>query len=87
MLEPCELHEVTNCSICTGQDKKFEASLEPSYDQDRGVAPLIGGGPTIFAHYPGTCASCGRRWQEGDPIHRPRDGDGWIGVECCVDNR
>lgn len=88
MLEPCELHEVSNCSICTGVDKKYEASLElPSYDRDGEVLPVIPGGPTIWSKFPGTCTSCGRRWQDGEPIHHPREGDGWIGVACCVDNR
>ena len=81
--EPCEKHELTNCSICTGKDRKFRASLEePQYD--RGALPKIPGGATIFANYPSTCAGCGRRYPKGEPIHHSQDHDGWVGVSCCA---
>jgi hypothetical protein len=83
MLEPCDLHEVSNCSICTGADKRYVASLEePMYD--RGLPPRIPGGPTIFARHVGHCTGCGRRWEPGDAIHRDPELDGWVGVDCCV---
>lgn len=82
-LAPCDLHELTNCSICTGVGKRFEATLaEPVVD--RGLPPRIPGGPTIFARYGGTCAGCGRRYEINDAIHHDREQDGWVGVECCV---
>jgi len=81
--EPCEMHELTNCAICTGQDQKFRADLaEPQVD--RGLLPRLPGGPTIQARFAGTCAGCGRRYFQGDPIHHSRDYDGWIGVGCCA---
>lgn len=81
--QPCEKHELTNCSICTGVDKQFDSSLtEAAYDQ--GLPPRIAGGPTIFANFAATCASCGRRYPKGEPIHHSREDDGWIAVSCCA---
>ena len=83
MLEPCDLHEITNCATCTGADKKFEASLQDPW-VDSGPPPRIPGGVTISARYHGTCANCGRRYQAGEAIHRSPETDGWVGVSCCV---
>lgn len=82
-LAPCELHEMLNCSTCTGVDKRHAESLR-EVAWDRGSLPRISGGPTIWAQYHGTCLSCGRRWEPGDPIHRSEEYDGWIGVACCA---
>jgi hypothetical protein len=80
---PCDLHELTNCSICTGADKRHEASLQES-EYDRGALPRLPGGPTIHAKFSGSCAGCGRRYPAGTPIHHSSEYDGWIGVECCA---
>ena len=81
--EPCDLHELTNCAICSGAAAKHEESLRELV-QDRGAAPYIPGGTTIFASFPGSCMDCGRRFEKGDLIHSRRGQDGWIGVECCT---
>lgn len=82
-LEPCEKHEVSNCSFCTGADAAYEQSLRDPV-VDRGLPPRIPGGPTIFARHYGRCTGCGRGYDVGDAIHYPRDtSDGWYGVACC----
>lgn len=83
-LTPCDLHEVTNCSICTGADKAYEETLrEPTPE---GPPPHISGGVTIWAQFPGHCAQCGHSYQPNAAIHRPYGGldGGWIGVDCCL---
>lgn len=83
-MSPCDLHEVTNCTYCTGNDKRFEESLvDPEPDASTPL-PVIPGGPTIRARFAGNCKSCGRRYQVNEGIHHDRDADGWIGVECCA---
>lgn len=79
----CDLHELMNCAICNGDLKRSEQSLmiPPTID---GRPPQIPGGPTIFAKFPGNCTGCGRRYDRNDAIHHPQDGDGWLGVDCCV---
>jgi hypothetical protein len=81
---PCEKHEVSNCSYCTGAEEAFAASLEEP-ELDRGALPFIPGGVTIFAQYPGHCGRCGRGYPRGTAIHRRRDNDdGFVGVDCCA---
>lgn len=47
--EPCELHELTGCSICSGLDKKMAA--EEHEEMPAQSAPW-------FARYSGVCARC-----------------------------
>lgn len=85
-LEPCDLHELTGCSICTGVDRTYSASLveQATTWEDTPVPRRIEGGPTIRARFAGHCAGCGRSYPPGEPIHRPAKSDGWLAVECCA---
>lgn len=65
--EPCKLHEITRCSICTGLDKRLK-SFERSSEF---------GGFTSAKH-PGKCPKCGETFDVGTTIYAT-DG-GWI---CC----
>lgn len=68
-VEPCFLHEITNCSICTGLDKKLAAEERESFELN---------GPTAYALYPGKCPKCGEQFEVGKLIYRTEAG--WI---CC----
>lgn len=81
---PCELHELTNCSFCTGTDKNFERSLEDSAPDPSAPIPRFPGGPTIRANYAGNCTQCGRRYPQGSFIYHSKEADGWVGVDCCM---
>jgi hypothetical protein len=66
---PCPLHEITNCSVCTGLDKKrdrerFELAMFP---------------PRIVARHPGICPKCKQFFDVGMPITMTM-GQEWI---CC----
>lgn len=65
---PCLLHEVTNCSICSGLDKqRAKDDREPD-------------GPVIAARHPGKCAICGEPFDVGRAIrHFPV---GWAPIDC-----
>lgn len=67
--EPCKLHEITRCSVCTGLDKRlarerFRLALFP---------------PTIEARHPGQCPKCEQSFDVGTPITLTM-GLEWI---CC----
>lgn len=44
--------------------------------------PRVEVGPIIDARFPGTCGSCGERFEEGERIGRNPE-DGWVRMECC----
>ena len=62
--EPCELHEITNCSTCSGLDKKLAAEKFETVGQ------------SWTAMYPGKCPKCGDEYNPGTLIHRTESG--WI---------
>ena len=41
-------------------------------------------GPTFPANWPGSCAGCGIRFEEGDPVYY-RDGELWAEDGCEED--
>ena len=65
--EPCELHEVSNCSTCSGLDKQLTA--EESFERL---------GPFTPAQISGKCPKCGESFDVGTLVY-VTDG-GWI---CC----
>lgn len=85
---PCEKHELTGCATCSGAEARYNQSLkdQPLLADPDSSLPYIPGGVTIHSKFPGYCASCGRPWDVGTPIHRAygENDHGWIGVECCV---
>lgn len=66
-MEPCELHEITNCSVCTGLDKKLAA-------QDRSEFR-----PVTQAKFESKCVSCGETYPAGTTIYL-NDDNWWT---CC----
>lgn len=90
-VEPCDLHELTGCSICSGLDKKLAAE-ELAAEERRpfgsglltwGDAAALGSPPPghFWAQYDGKCARCGEWFAAGTPL---RSGpNGWIAVGCC----
>ena len=83
-LVPCDLHEITNCSVCTGADKRFQRSLEDPLPDPDAPVPYIPGGITMHAKFDGNCAGCGRRYPVGTIIHRPHELGEWYSIECCL---
>lgn len=82
---PCELHEITNCSVCTGWDKAYQDTLEDSPPDDLPPLPRHPDGhPSIYSRFPGTCIGCGRRYERWTPIHHSQEHDGWVGLDCCA---
>lgn len=65
--EPCELHEITNCSVCTGLDKRLAAEEKPEWT-----------GATWTAQHPGKCPRCGEFFDVGATIYS--SDSGWM---CC----
>lgn len=60
--EPCELHEITNCSTCSGLDKRL-AKQEIEWT----------GGLTTALH-PGKCPRCGEVFDVGTTIYSSESG-------------
>ena len=78
--EPCNLHEITNCSICTGLDKEQLAEDTGTLWSDFGQYRPLG---TVFAaQRAGRCASCGHRFEAGADIRWSSDVSGWVEKEC-----
>lgn len=84
---PCDLHELTGCSICSGLDKKLAAE-DAQFDAagwdaiagaaERRIAPGI-----VRAQYNGRCAGCQTRYPVGAAIRHSDTANGWVGMECC----
>lgn len=71
-LDKCSIHEMMNCAICNGDDKRFQASTQPSwYDRqheqygDRSKPKPVS---WFIAEYDGRCFSCGLHYEPGDEI-------------------
>lgn len=67
--EPCDLHELTGCSICSGLDKRLAESEKETFELN---------GPTAYALFPGKCPKCGESFAVSTMIYRTDAG--WI---CC----
>jgi hypothetical protein len=67
--EPCDLHELTGCSICSGLDKKLAAEEQETFELN---------GPTAYALYSGKCPKHEGYFTAGTKIYRS-EAD-WI---CC----
>lgn len=86
LAQPCDLHELTGCSICSGLDKELAAEDRAAdgpmtWDQ---VATLGNPPPGhAFAQYPGRCAACGAAFRPGDIIRHSKAFGGWVGAVCC----
>jgi hypothetical protein len=83
---PCDLHELTGCSICSGLDKKLaaeDAQQTGPLTWDQVMA--LGSPPPghTWAMWPGRCAGCGEPFSAGDPIRMSRTDGGWVAVGCC----
>jgi hypothetical protein len=83
---PCDLHELTGCSICSGLDKKLaaenaETTAPLTWDQ----VMTLGSPPPghAWAQWPGKCAGCGESFHAGDPIRMSKTANGWVAVGCC----
>lgn len=86
-LVPCDLHELTNCAICSGADKTYIETLRETIPD--GPPPRIPGNVVIWARFFGYCVGCGRPYQVGAAIRRPSRGvdhGGWFAVDCCPDD-
>lgn len=77
--QPCDLHEMTGCSICSGLDKKLAAENGPVDLMTLGSPPP----GHAWAQWPGKCAGCGDNFDRGDPIRFSRSANGWVGAVCC----
>ncbi len=67
--EPCELHWITNCSTCSGLDKKLAAEERASFEPT---------GRSMPAMFLGKCPKCGEFIDVGVRIFSTEAG--WI---CC----
>jgi hypothetical protein len=76
--EPCELHELTGCSICSGLDKKLAAEDAPVDLETLGSPPP----GHAWAQWPGRCAGCREPYDRGDMIRFSKTADGFVGT-CC----
>lgn len=65
--EPCLLHEITNCSTCSGLDKRIAAEEKPEWT-----------GGVWTATHPGKCPRCGEYFDAGTAIYS--SDSGWM---CC----
>lgn len=65
-LEPCALHEITNCSACSGLDKKLAAE-----EREYGIFLPVG-----IASHPDKCSKCGEFFPAGTTIRKTDAG--WI---------
>jgi len=87
ILEPCEKHEVSNCSICSGLDKRLQDAERrpPGSGRRPGRKARIERLPfgVVHADYPGRCADCGVWFEAGEPIRHSDKVDGWVSTECC----
>jgi hypothetical protein len=71
-MERCQTHEMLNCAICNGDDRRFRQSTATSF--------------TSFpARYPGTCHSCGASLEVGQIIHYKYSADAGKNVVICED--
>lgn len=68
--EPCDLHEITNCSVCSGLDKKLADAEREDF------TPAGPFGPAVFL---GKCPKCGEFIDVGALIYLTVDTH-WI---CC----
>lgn len=87
-VEPCELHEVSNCGLCSGAAKKFDDSVSRSRDFDNDGfeddLPIIPGATVIHARHPGYCKGCGRPFSAGTAVfQRFGTNEGWSAASCC----
>lgn len=76
---PCDLHEMTGCSICSGLDKKLAKEDAPVDIMTLGSPPP----GHAWAQYPGKCAGCGTAYEIGEPIRFSRSANGWVPAVCC----
>ena len=87
--EPCDLHEITNCSTCSGLDKKLakedaEADLGPTSPMSwSSLAAAVVEPGEVIAKWSGNCAWCGRRYEAGETIKFSQKHDGWVTVMGC----
>lgn len=76
---PCDLHEMTGCSICSGLDKKLAKEDAPVDIMTLGSPPP----GHAWAQWPGKCAGCGTAYEIGEPIRFSRSANGWVPAVCC----
>jgi hypothetical protein len=80
VIEPCEKHDIINCSIC-------HHPPEPSRLKVSGGGGKFSSGSGdhrwIEAKYPGHCYECHSSFEEGDLITRSLDDEGWICEDCA----
>lgn len=67
--EPCDLHELTGCSICSGLDKRIVAGERKTFEPT---------GQSMCARYAGKCPRCGEWFDVSTRIYRTEAG--WV---CC----
>lgn len=85
--QPCDLHETTGCSICSGLDKKL--AKEDAVPTWEGVLPDGWTTPPpvppgyVPALYPGRCAACKSPFPAGEPIRYSNEAGGWVPEVCC----
>jgi hypothetical protein len=82
---PCDLHELTGCSICSGLDKKLAAEETNTGPLTWEQIQTLGSPPPghAWAQWPGRCAGCGEPFDSGDPIRMSKTAGGWVAVGCC----
>lgn len=82
---PCDLHELTGCSICSGLDKKLAAEESQTGALTWEQVMELGSPPPghCWVMWPGKCAKCGERFDAGEPIRMSRSDGGWVAVGCC----
>lgn len=76
---PCDLHELTGCSICSGLDKKLAK-------EDTEVDIMTLGSPPpghAWCQWATKCAGCGEAIERGEPIRFSKLANGWVGAVCC----
>lgn len=73
----CELHEVGNCTICTGADK---AALLAEKTREEELLAKTG---YMRAAFGGRCARCGHYFPTGSVIRYSKANQGWVSMSCC----
>jgi hypothetical protein len=83
--QPCELHELTGCSICSGLDKQqTKEDRELSWQEWTGIGMPERVAPGVVkARYAGKCAGCGEAYPVGETIRFSESANGWVGAVCC----
>jgi hypothetical protein len=82
-VEPCEKHEIINCSICHHPSNPPRITVGAGGGKFSRPRTISSDHRWIQAKYPGHCYECHSPFEEGDLITRSLDDEGWICEDCA----